>query len=734
MAHKTLENTESNIDFRKALLIAWDEEGERLTEAIVALLKEKRFLQAHVQQKLSVDAPRVSRWLNPKEHNQLPVWALKEIAALVDREVLMALVDTKGLRGDKEKVPTSPLVREFFVGMGYINHREGPAAVGRLIASVWGATSWILYRENSRRNILESSDGEGVADPGLMQGPSWAGELPIRIIKMHEAKSQKPSENSGAAPLEFSTFNWDVVPETSAFARRENVKFCIGIPIYGEGMPAAILFLNYGRKPPDSFLDPEALATAAHVLRGVVRQAWSPILEVKDKAEGGDKGKTGGAEPRCGEVLGLMRLAFNNTSSDRLDSDLVRALQQVAHGLWPTQQRVCKVHALTQYIRCQVGKPEDVSVKFWRDEPNRDAVPDEMIRRSATDGETFYIENLNRNGMRARFDRENRIPAGQEQRMVVPFRCEPFLDNCPEPEEAGARGGAEGRRVLRVPVSPKDYITWGALSVESPERIFSRAELQELGILAHLVSCGVYIRQKAAEAAEPSEKNFFDHLLQAVNETIDNIIRFSASNRDRGEGREASSHGPGNGGSLPYTAPLDPLCRAVVEHGLIGPMERCDVYPYDPVAGVFTEGGCYTAQEWLEYLRKGQGRVFLEGGTIRLLCPRKGGNSERLLGVADEYHIITNAYDHPRVSPVTKMIDTKSLVGCSCKIGSSFKGEAVLWLGSHNKSVEADFLQANGCRMLRRLRVVAHVAAMFCVLLRWWANGVTPCTSREVSR
>jgi len=690
---------------RKKVLVPLDGAVDDLCRVVEALLSADSITRSKLAEKLQDERKRpsashISRWLNPRR-KEMPMWVLQKIASLLERSVLLALVDVEPGEQKMAASPVSRLLREFFVGMGYLNLREGPVAVARHIASVWNATSWSLYREDPRKNILEWFAGQNIRHEELMHGPSWASELPTRVVTMYEARIQRP--DAADRESRFPQFDWDVESkkeegsEKSAFAEREDVRYCIALPVHGEDLRTTVLCLNFRQKPSAQMLSDEALGTAVNELRGAIQQVWGAHGTVGTMEVG---------QSNRGAVLDLLSLAFHDGPRACLTPRLREGLETVGSDLWPNQDAICKAYGLEQRVRCLEDTSEPLKFQDV-DHPERDV--DDMVAGSARNGETFYVTNLGERGVRTRFDPWNKIPGSLVQKLVVPVVCEAFLDAPVRFEAAESRQESPGHRVLQNRASSRDFVDcWGALSVESREMIFAPAKRSELNNVAHLLACALYLRAKA-ENAPPKRGQFFKDILRAVDDTV-----------------QILGEGPGPESVHAEERPLDELCKAVVEKKLLPSVERCDVYRYDRVSGGFIREGAFLAQDWLGGLSK----IFLDGKKVKYLAPRKGGNSERLLGITDEYHVISDAPSHPRVSPVTKLIGTRSLVGCPCKIGCSFRAEAVLWLGSR-APLPRDYLERDNMEMFYRLRVLAHVAALFCVLLRWWPSGSTARPSRH---
>ncbi|MHB9065991.1 MAG: helix-turn-helix domain-containing protein [Pirellulaceae bacterium] len=717
MAKKTVVQKSAGattIDVNSRVVIAFDADEVRIQETIRALVEAKQISQSAIAEILKIPASHVSRWLTGKpgkQGYQLPFWVLVGLSKLLERRLLVALIDIQP-EGKIRRPPSARLVlQQFFIGMASINPQEGPLAVARHIATVWNAKSWSLYRENPRRNILDwCGDATTIRFQELMQGPSWISELPTRVARLYEQEQLSLRERDSTVER-FFEFEWS--QERSAFARREKIGFCVGIPFRAHEQRTAVLFLNFEKRPESFDLMREPLLIAIHQLQGAIQQNW-PVRRTV-----GTTMQRGASSFR--EILALMQTTFSNFGrldeavDARIDDGISKSLIKVCDGLWPGQDKSCNVFALQHVLECFTKEPTEL-----RFSGNQEPDPDRMIRRSAAYGETYYVEDLSRNPIRNEFDPENRIPASQLQRIVVPIRCE--ATGVPhEPRETIVRSEFPNHKVFRYPLPDRSSVlTWGALSVDSDERFFSRDKAIELNMVTHLLACALYLPKlvKAANGrarAKQISHGVFKSVCDAVLEVVNHL---SDSEHVR---RELTAEGMPPDTEDRTPGALQPFCEAVITKELIAGAERCDVYLYDHVRREFHKGGSYLSSDWVSQIQQTHPELLDDCGSVEHLGPRPGGNSERLLGLVDEYHFILNARRHPRVSPITKIIGTEALIGCSYRVGSSLEADGVLWLGFRKESGEY-FSYRNIQEMLPRLRVITHIAAMFCAMLRWWGS------------
>ncbi|MHC4562084.1 MAG: helix-turn-helix domain-containing protein [Planctomycetota bacterium] len=644
----------------------------------------------------------LSRCLNSKA--PMPLGVVDKIAKILERSLLVAFPRIKhsGEKDARLAWPLAPaLLRDYYVGMVGVNLRERPLSVARHIAATWGADSWSLHTEAPRKNVLICVATGGIENVELMRGLGWASELPMQAIKKAEDRERVPSghDHEGAWKAEIRCW----VGDRSVFAKREGVQCTIGLPILSGVARAAVLFLNFPDGPSPEKRDLEALAMVANELRGSVEQVWG-----SQQMQGVmDRGQCKGAD-----VLKAIRAAVSEGPGERISSPVAKSLETAAMTLWRPRDVTCKVHALNECLRLQDGQTADLGDERFVN----NARPDNMVKRSSALGETFYVDDLNQNDVRARFDPDGRIRMGLVQKLVIPIRCEPFLEWESPSSEPATTAAQNGSRIYKDPTPAKDFVSWGALSVESPEKVFSVAQLQELNVLAHIVASGLYLRLAARKEQNDDRCRFFTDLFDAMHHTLEDI----EENSWKRKSSEQTESGP-----------LDGFCKAVITKKLMGEFERCDFYPYDHLAGTFQNGGCYTATDWIKTIRESFGTALVEkDDTVKYLHPRKGGNSEGLLGVRSQTLSIDDAEKFASVSPVTKAIGTHTLIGRSCKTGFSFRSEGVLWLGTRG-SLGPDFLTAEGGKYQWQLGIITHVLALFCAALRWWEQEEKPSNDKD---
>jgi len=676
-----------------------DEVGALDTETGIAavlraLMESERLKQSDIVERVNVRQSHLSRWLNTgyekksEQGSQIPMRYLTKVARALNRIVFVAFVDRALTTRQSSREPASRRLREFLLGMGYINLRDRPNSVLQLLADVMGAKSWMLYGESPGRNILQCTPGESILNPELVAGPSWASELPTRVLNINELFLRDWTEEGEA--------------DRSAFAVREEVAACVGLPIHSDGARSHVVFLNFSRPPSPKTLDRDVLLTITTTLRGFLNSSASNDLE--------DRNSEQKAVLPCSAVAELLGHAFRNERTDQIGQPLRDALTaSISQWMWPGHTVFPEVWALDSARVSLSEKPKNL--RFTHANRNGAAGPDYMVRRAAANGETFYINDLKTSNVRGRFDREELIPERTLQKIVIPIRSERLLESTvePRPDERGLKDGAASVRqnassdkeVLYYlpPPERRDANSWGAISVESAHRVFLQDNVLELSMVAHLVACVLHVR--GLERA----KGLLGSLVDGIHGTLQRI-----------------KDGAGVGHASAWD-PLAPLCQAVVEREVFEGIQRCDIYPFDHNGSTFLDGGAYTHPDWITRLRS-DASVLLDDTDDRVkhLTPRRGGNSERLIGTREVFQFILDAQSHSRVSPITKMMGTKSLIGCSCRVGASFKSDAVIWLGS-TEQLPDDYLAADNFRRLTQLRIVACIAAIFCVPIRWWSGS-----------
>ncbi len=666
-----------------------------LINTLKNLLDAKQLSQSEIADKLKVSESQVSRWLNV-DNTRANLLQIKELADLAERKLLIALIDNASISENKFFDPSGQL-RQFYIGMGFTNLQEGPPAIARNIASVCGATSWSFYLEEPTLNIFQWHNGsDTITRPQLMYGLSWTTELPSLIIKNSQWKQKNIQKEQiklnfnihNLSPEErgiFTTIEWDKDKEDSTFAKRENVSFCIGIPFSSERTRAAVLFLNFGSNIRRSDVFDNTLLTAHNELHASIERAWRMPSPVGSMHRG---------DADLNNILDLLKTAIDIDEYDRNKERIFEnKLEGICKSLWPSPRITCKVYRLEESQHCSECTEEKLEKLEFRDGTN----PDFMVRRSVLTGETFFVDDLSEPGIRADYDLKNQIPPDQIQKIVVPLRCEAFYDPAKRQQIREDKGESKDHSIYECDsmdenTPNKTYgmcvQNWGAISLDTYEKVLTQAQLFEVSIIAHLVACAFYLRKIA----------MFNDLHSTVSDMILNMTQ-SLGKKEIG-------------------GPLDPLCEAIAKKKLIGPVDRCDIYPYDHVLHTFDrEVGSFIEPGWKSEASKS----LKKSENLKYLKPRLGGNSEKLLGVAEEYHLIRNAINHPRVSPITKIIGTKSLIGCSCRIGCSFKSDAVMWLG-YRADLPENFLKERNYERLFQLRVISNIAAMFCVILRWWGK------------
>ncbi len=315
-----------------------------------------------------------------------------------------------------------------------------------------------------------------------------------------------------------------------------------------------------------------------------------------------------------------------------------------------------------------------------------------VVKACYEHGWTFFCEDINQ-GLRQLYTELADAPVGMPCKATIPIRCEPIFLELDKKSDGEVTQVREIYRTRYVETEkPKRYI-YGVLDVQAESRAYGRESLIDLSLLACLTASAILFREAMVQCKLETYQRTL--LYDGIGEALKNLKSL-------------------NDLENPQTNALKPVCDAVVQSELLEGVDRFDIWGYDHSERKFNLGG-YAIGKKIEMSSKG---LTLKE-YLQYVQPRAGGQSEELLQIHDEYRIIANAREDPKVSRLTKSMGITSLIGVSCRLAASFKSEGVIWLGSHNETrLDSDYLKKNEGKNLKRVQMLQLLAAIFAMIAR----------------